>query len=103
MQTKRQEECCGVHKPAVVSHPGAPARKCVIIDFGAAGARLRFASPADVPDALKLAIPGDNLVLDVSVSWRDERECGVDFKQRIAHPLLTKRRMQQAARNVNYA
>lgn len=104
MQDRRKADRRGVHKPALVSHRGAPAKlKCVIVDLNSDGARLRFPLPTEVPDTLTLSIPGDNLVLEVNVSWREQLECGVQFKQRIAHPLLTIRRMQQAAENVLYA
>ena len=104
MQDRRKADRRGVHKPALVSHRGAPAKlKCIIIDLNATGAHLRFPFPTEVPDTLTLSIPGDNLVLEVSVSWRDHLECGVQFKRRIAHPLLTIRRMQHAAENALYA
>jgi hypothetical protein len=36
-----------------------------------------------------LEIPGDNLRLSVRTRWQEGANCGVQFAERIAHPVLT--------------
>lgn len=101
MHNRREAVRIGVHKMATIFHGDPKAKlKCIIDDLSSTGAHIRFPSALLIPDTLTLSIPGDNLVLQVDVRWRSHRGCGVQFKQRIAHPLLTLNRMHQA---VQYA
>jgi hypothetical protein len=94
MTNRRRTDRVVVNKSATISHLDPKAKfKCVIENLSSTGAHLRFPYPMDLPDSLTLSIPGDNLVIKVNVRWRNYRECGVQFHQRIAHPLLTMHRM----------
>jgi hypothetical protein len=98
MTNRRKTDRVAVNKSAIISHVDPKAKfKCVIENLSSTGAHLRFPYPMDLPNSLTLSIPGDNLVLKVDVRWRDYRECGVQFHQRIAHPLLTIHRMRAHA------
>ncbi|MGQ0486698.1 MAG: PilZ domain-containing protein [Hyphomicrobiales bacterium] len=93
-----------VHKSARVhcyGWRGAP--KCMISDLSATGAHLLFPFAFGISDNLTLTIPGDNLVLQAEVRWRQGRECGIQFQRRIAHPLLTLNRMRPAGEIAQYA
>lgn len=104
MKNRREANRIGVHKSATISQSDPRAKlKCIVDDLSSTGAHLCFPFPVDVADTLTLSIPGDNLVLKVDVRWRRQKECGVQFKQRIAHPLLTLYRMQHAAENAYFA
>ena len=104
MRNRRQADRIGVHKSATIVHGDHKVKlKCVIDDLSSTGAHLCFPFGVKIPDSLTLSIPGDNLVLQVDVRWRSHRGCGVQFKQRIAHPLLTLNRMYQAAQYANCA
>ena len=94
MTNRRKADRVTVNKSATISHLDPNAKfRCVIENLSTTGAHLRFPYPMDIPDSIVLSIPGDNLVLKVNVRWRNYRECGVQFHQRIAHPLLTMHRM----------
>jgi hypothetical protein len=94
MKNRRKSARIAVDKSAIISHLNPKAKfKCVIKNLSSTGAHLLFPYPMDLPSSLTLSIPGDNLVLKVDVRWRNYRECGVQFHQSIAHPLLTIHRM----------
>lgn len=98
MQDKRSAESIPVHRTATISHRTLKNKmKCVIDELSTKGARLRFPVPSDIPDSFTISIPCENLNLEVDVRWRGHRECGVEFKQSFAHPLLTIHRMRHAA------
>jgi hypothetical protein len=98
MTNRRKSDRMAVDKSATISHVDPKAKfKCVIKNLSSTGAHLIFPYPMDLPNSLTLSIPGDNLVLKVDVRWRNYRECGVQFHQRIAHPLLTIHRMRAQA------
>ena len=98
LQNRRDANRISVHRTATVTHRDLRTKlKCIIDDLSSTGAHLRFSVPSDIPDAFMLSIPCDNIRVEVDVRWRGIQECGVQFKQSFAHPLLTIHRMQQAA------
>jgi hypothetical protein len=104
MPDRRQATRIPVHKSAKIHCAGwRGAPKCVISDLSATGAHLLFPFSFGIPDNVTLSIPGDNLVLEAEVRWRQGRECGIHFKRRIAHPLITMDRMRQSGAVAQFA
>ena len=104
MHSRQSAEAIPVHRTATISHRDMGRKlKCVIDELSITGARLRFPVASDIPDSFTISIPCENLNLEVDVRWRGSRECGVEFKQRFAHPLLTIHRTRHAAVHANPA
>ena len=104
MPDRRQATRIPVHKSAKIHCAGwRGAPKCVISDLSATGAHLLFPFSFGIPDNVTLSIPGDNLVLEAEVRWRQGRECGIHFKRRIAHPLITMDRMRHSGAVAHFA
>jgi hypothetical protein len=104
MQGRRSAEAISVHRTATIFHRDLGSKlKCVIDELSTTGARLRFPVASDIPDTFTISIPCENLNLEVDVRWRGHRECGVEFKESFAHPLLTVHRMRHAAMHANPA
>lgn len=98
MEERRRALRVAIRKPATIhiENEKFPV-KCVIIDFSSIGARLRLRKERSLPAAITLAVPGDNLVLDVAVRWRQGALYGVEFSRQIAHPHLTRFRRMTGA------
>ena len=104
MPDRRQATRIPVHKSAKIHCAGwRGAPKCVISDLSATGAHLLFPFSFGIPDNVTLSIPGDNLVLEAEVRWRQGRECGIHFQRRIAHPLITMDRMRHSGAVAHFA
>jgi hypothetical protein len=58
--------------------------ECTIRDFTDYGARLQFAAPVSLPDALELDIPSRDQSLKVAVRWRKDNEVGVSLDETYA-------------------
>ena len=52
---------------------------CVVRDLSAKGARITFAEPVTLPDALDLYIPQRRQTLHARVQWRRNHEIGLAF------------------------
>jgi PilZ domain len=62
---------------------------CLIRDFSDAGARLRFAESANVPEAIELYIPNKEEFHRARVEWRTGNEMGVSFGDEVRSPSVT--------------
>ncbi len=51
---------------------------CRIIDMSSSGARLQFASTAEIPPTFKVYVEALNVVLECRTVWRNETTIGVE-------------------------
>lgn len=58
--------------------------QCTIRDFTDYGARLQFAAPISLPDAIELEIPSREQSLKAAVRWRKDNEVGVSLDEAYA-------------------
>jgi len=56
---------------------------CDIMDLTSAGAKLRLADEVTVPSCFELTIQPENTVKTAQVCWRDERELGIQFIEKV--------------------
>ncbi len=57
---------------------------CVVRDFSSAGAKVTFANPSAVPDAVELTIAHKKHTFRARVVWRRRDEAGVAFLEEAA-------------------
>jgi hypothetical protein len=57
---------------------------CTVRDFSDYGARLQFAAPVTLPDAIELEIPARDKILPAQVRWRRGDEVGVSLDETYA-------------------
>lgn len=94
MVERRRMTRIPIRKPAAIRCKASKKPvKCVITDLSARGARLSLTNETRLSDRIVLCVHGDNLRLDAAVRWFDGAICGVQFSREIAHPYLTRHRM----------
>lgn len=57
---------------------------CTIRDFSDYGARLQFAAPVSLPDAVELEVPSREQTLKAHIRWRRDDEVGVSLDETYA-------------------
>lgn len=58
--------------------------ECTVRDFSEYGARLQFAAPTTLPEAVELEIPAREQMLRAQIRWRRDDEVGVSLDETYA-------------------
>ena len=79
-QERRAQRRRPVHKNGqIITARSSSTVMCIIRDISEAGARLRMASTASIPETFLLLIKDENVVVPVERVWSNAQEIGVKF------------------------
>jgi hypothetical protein len=82
-ERRRSQRQRSLLRGRVYFNNGRCSMDCLIRDISYEGARIVFSDPVILPDAVRLANPKKNRMIDASVRWRRGLTIGVVFTQSV--------------------
>lgn len=77
---KRESERRKINEMAWIVDPdiGHP-NECTLRDISTRGALIEMVQSLNLPDYLLIILPGEDYAMECRVTWRSERDLGVEF------------------------